>query len=388
MTRDALVVGGGLIGLASAWRAAQTGLRVTVVDDAPGSGASNVAAGMIAPVTEVAYGEEELLRLTIASARRWPSFAAELEAAAGGSVGYRPDGTLLVGYDADDVGVLHDLSRFQHELGLDVERLRSGECRGREPLLSPRVRGGLLAREDHQVDPRRVVKALLRAGADAEVEVRAGRVATIEHDGRRVTGVTLRSGEPLDAPQVVLAAGCWSVQVGGLPVEVRPPVRPVKGQLLVLRVAEGSPAVSATIRGVVRGRSVYLVPRGDGRLVVGATQEERGYDTTVTAGGIRELLDDAAAIVPGVDELELVEALAGLRPGTPDNRPLVGETAIEGLLLATGHHRHGVLLTPATADAVAALLSGGRPDPVVAVADPRRPAVAAQTSPVASRRTR
>lgn len=367
-----IVIGGGLIGLACAWRAAGRGLRVTVIDETPGGGASHVAAGMLAPVTEVRYGEEALLRLTIASARQWADFAADLEAAAGGSVNYRPHGTLLVGFDADDARALDDLGAFQAELGLDVERLGSRDCRRREPLLSPRVRGGLLAREDHQVEPRRVVAALLRALEAAGAQVRADRVAALDHDGTRVQGVTLSDGTSLAAPQVVLSAGCWSPRLEGLPERVVPPVRPVKGQVLSLRSLDGEPVLDACVRGLVRGRSIYLVPRGDGRLVVGATQEERGYDTTVTAGATRQLLDDAARVVPGVDELELIEAVAGLRPSTPDNRPLIGATPLAGLLLATGHHRNGVLLTPLTAQAIADRLAGDDPDPVTGVADPGR----------------
>lgn len=382
MSHDAIIVGGGLIGLASAWRAAQAGLRVTVVDAAPGGGASHVAAGMLAPVTEVAYGEQAALQLNIASARRWAGFAAELEAAAQAPVGYRTDGTLLVGFDADDVRVLDDLTAFQTELGLDVTRLRSRACREREPLLSPRVRGGLLAAEDHRVEPRRVVAALLQVLEAHGVEVVAARVAAIDHAGGHVTGVRLDDGRTLAAPRVVLAAGSWSSRIAGLPSEVVPPVRPVKGQVLSLRGGDGDPVLTASVRGLVQGRSVYLVPRDDGRVVVGASQEERGYDTTVTAGATRALLDDAARIVPGVDELELVEAVAGLRPGTPDNRPLLGPTSLDGLLLATGHHRSGVLLAPLTAEAVAAWLGDTRPDPVVAVADPRRAGLTDTAVPV------
>jgi glycine oxidase len=377
---DVIVVGGGLIGLACAWRAAERGLTVTVVDDAPGSGASRVAAGMLAPVTEVSYGEEALLRLTIASARQWAGFAADLEAAAGETVNYRPDGTLLVGFDADDARALDDLSAFQRELGLDVERLGSRQCRRREPLLSPRVRAGLLAREDHQVEPRLVVAALLRACEAAGVTVHAGRVAALDHDGGAVRGVSLEDGTVLAASRVVLAAGSWSGRIDGLPAAAAPPVRPVKGQVLSLRSLDGAPVLDACVRGVVQGRSIYLVPRDEGRLVVGATQEERGYDTTVTAGATRQLLDDAARVVPGVDELELTEAIVGLRPGTPDNRPLIGPTPLEGLLLATGHHRNGVLLTPLTAQAIADHLVGDEPDPVVAVADPARPGLRAPAS--------
>ncbi len=381
---DVIVIGGGLIGLACAWRAAEHGLRVTVVDDAPGQGASHVAGGMIAPVTEVSYGEEALLRLTITSARQWADFAADLEAAAGQDVNYRPDGMLLVGFDADDARALKDLSSFQHELGLDVERLGSRECRRREPLLSPRVRAGLLAREDHQVDPRRVIAALLRASEAAGVTVHPGRVARLDHDGNAVSGVVLEDGTSVAAPRVVLAAGCWSGRIEGLPSQVAPPVRPVKGQVLGLRSLDGAPMLEASVRGMVQGRPIYLVPRGDGRLVVGATQEERGFDTTVTAGATRQLLDDAARVVPGVDELELTETIAGLRPGTPDNRPLIGPTPLEGLLLATGHHRHGVLLTPVTAQAITDHLVGDDPDPVVEVADPTRPGLRAPASATGS----
>jgi glycine oxidase len=377
VTAEVLVVGGGLIGLACAWRAAAAGRSVAVFDEALGSGASHVAAGMLAPVAEVAYGEEDLLALTIASARRWPTFAAELSSAAGLDVGYRQLGTLLVGFDRDDVEALDELHRFQRELGLDADRLRSRECRQREPLLSPRVRGGVLARDDHQVEPRRVQAALRSAAAAAGVVHVPERVGGVAHDGRRITGLRLASGRQVAGTAVVLAAGCWSGEVGGLPPELRVPVRPVKGQLLVLRAPDGDHGLSMTVRGLVQARSVYLVPREDGRVVVGATQEERGHDTMVTAGGVRTLLDDAAALVPGVDELELTETLAGLRPGTPDNRPLIGPGGLDGLVLATGHHRHGVLLAPATADAVAAVLTGRRPDPVVDVAHPGRLGAAA-----------
>jgi glycine oxidase len=372
VTAEVLVVGGGLIGLACAWRAAAAGRSVAVFDEALGSGASDVAAGMLAPVAEVAYGEEDLLALTIASARRWPTFAAELEGATGLDVGYRQRGTLLVGFDRDDVEALDELHRFQRELGLDAERLRSRACRQHEPLLSPRVRGGVLARDDHQVEPRRVQTALASAAGTAGAVHVPERVEALTHDGRRVTGLRLVSGREVPGEQVVLAAGCWSGEVGGLPPQLRIPVRPVKGQLLVLRAPDGDHGLSMTVRGLVQARSVYLVPREDGRVVVGATQEERGHDTMVTAGGVRTLLDDAAALVPGVDEFELTETLAGLRPGTPDNRPLIGPGGLDGLVLATGHHRHGVLLAPATADAVEAILTGRRPDAVIDVAHPGR----------------
>lgn len=370
---ELIVVGGGLIGLAIAWRTAEAGTTVTVVDPAPGRGTSHVAGGMLAPVTEVAYGEEDLLALTMASQRRWASFAADLEAASELPTTYRPDPTLLVGADADDLAVLDDLRRFQTELGLRVERLSGRECRRHEPLLHPRVRGGLLASDDHHVDPRATVEALLAACRRADVRLVRERVAAIDADDTRVHAVRLANGDRLVGERVVLAAGPWSGQIDGLPEHVVPPVRPVKGQVVVLRGPGSHVATpTSTVRAVVHGRNVYAVPRPDGRLVLGATQEERGFDATVTAGGVRQLLDDAVQVLPVIDELEVVETLAGLRPGTPDNRPIIGATDVDGLLVATGHHRHGVLLTPVTADAIAALVTGRDPDPVVEVAQPDR----------------
>ncbi len=381
MSPDAIIVGGGLIGLASAWRAAEEGLSVTVVDPAPASGASAVAAGMLAPVGEVDYSEQDLLRLNIASSRRWPAFARELEAASGQDAGYRQCGTLLVGFDADDARVLEDMHDFRVELGLEVERLTSRQTRRREPALSPRVRVGIAAPDDHQADPRQALRALRRAADAAGVEQHHATVVRIDQDRARITGVTTDAGERLAAPTVVVAAGAASGQLEGLPAGLGARVRPVKGQLLRLHSRNGDPVLGSVVRGIVAGRRVYLVPRGDGRLVVGATQEELGHDTSVTAGAVRMLLDDATRLVPEIDELELVEARAGLRPGTPDNRPLIGASqGLEGLVWATGHHRNGVLLTPITAEAVAAVLTGASPDAVLAVADPQRPAVQPSTT--------
>jgi len=333
------VVGGGAIGLACAWRAAQRGLGVTVIDPAPGSGASHVAAGMLCPVTEVHYGEEPLLALTLDSSRRWPSFASDLEAASGVDVGYRTDGTLAVAFDDDDLRALEELLRFQQSLGLSVERLRSRECRAFEPQLSPRVRGGLFVAGDHQVDNRKVVLALLEACRRAGVVFDASAV----HDLSQV-----------QADQIVLAAGSWSA---ALDDEV--PVRPVKGQILRLHFDPDDAPLTHNVRGLAEGRSVYVVPRADGELVVGATVEEQGFDTAVTAGAVHDLLRAATDLVPGVAELELVETLAGLRPGTPDNAPVIGVSRRDPRVVhATGHYRNGILLTPVTADAVAAILAG------------------------------
>lgn len=360
MATDVVIVGGGIIGLASAWRAAQRGLRVSVVDPDPGVGASYVAAGMLAPVTEVHYGEEPMLRLTLESAARYPSFVAELEDVTVSQVGYRRCGMLAVALDAGDRAVLDDLGAFQHRLGLDVESKSGRECRRLEPLLAPSVQGGLLVTDDHQVDPRRLTAALLVAAEKSGVDiVRRTVIAVATRDGV-ATGVHLDDGSELNAATVVLAAGSRSGEIDGVPDTARPPVRPVKGQVVRLRVPPAyRPFLSRTVRGTVRGSFVYLVPREDGELVIGATQEEQGFDEQVTAGGVYQLLRDAHELVPAVTELPLVEARAGLRPGTPDNAPLVGPTGVPGLVLATGHYRQGILLTPVTADAVATLLADG-----------------------------
>ena len=365
---DAVVVGGGVIGLAIAWRAALAGMTVTVVDEAPGRGASWAAAGMLAPVTEVHYGERPLLALNLAAAARWPTFAAEVEEASGLPVGYRPGGTLAVARDADDNAALEDLYQFQLRCGLEVERLRSRECRQLEPGLAPSIRGGVLASGDHQVDNRALVEALLAACQHAGVRMVTGRVAELAVEGDRVTGVVLGDGERLAAGAVVLAAGCWSGGLGGLAAEALPPVRPVKGQLLYLRGPAGQPLCSRNVRGL----EVYVVPRGDGRVVVGATVEEQGFDTTVTAGAVHDLLRAALELLPDVAELELAETVVGLRPGSPDNAPMLGPAGPDGLVVATGHYRNGILLTPVTGDAIAELLATGRVPEMIAPFAPGR----------------
>ncbi|MFH8592174.1 glycine oxidase ThiO [Streptomyces rimosus] len=360
---DVLVIGGGIIGLVTAWRAAQRGLRTAVADPAPGGGAAQVAAGMLAAVTELHYGEQTLLGLNLTSARRYPDFAAELAEASGRDLGYRRCGTLAVALDADDRAYLRDLHALQRRSGLDSEWLSGRECRRLEPMLAPGVRGGLRVDGDHQVDPRRLAAALLAACERAGVAFHRTTVERLIVERGRATGAELADGSRIAAGQVVLAAGSRSGRLAGVPEDVLPPVRPVKGQVLRLRMPEGLPGgvpfLSRTVRAVVRGGPLYLVPREDGELVVGATTEELGWDTTVTAGGVYELLRDAHELMPGITELPLVETRAGLRPGSPDNAPLLGPTALPGLLLATGHHRNGVLLTPVTGDVLAAALTGG-----------------------------
>jgi len=351
---DVVVAGGGLIGLGVAWRAARRGLSVAVVDDAPGTGASAAAAGMLAPVTEAGYREEALLRLGLASLERWPAFAAELERDSGLPVGLRTAGTLVVGFDDDDMRELEALHDFQQQLGLSAERLLPRAVRRREPSLTPRVRGGLLVTGDHSVDGRAVHGALLAAAAAAGAELVRDRADGLLVEDGRAAGLRLAGGGTVRAGSVVVALGAHSGRLaGGPPV----PVRPVKGQ--ILRMAGAAGLLDGTVRALVRGRHVYLVPYGGNGLIVGATTEDRGFDGTVTAGAVHDLLHDAIDVVPGVSELELAETMARWRPGTPDNAPLLGPASLPGLVLATGHHRNGVLLTPVTADAIADLLVSG-----------------------------
>ncbi len=379
---DAVVIGGGLIGLAVAWRAAQRGLRVALADPEPGNGASNAAAGMLAPVTEAHYGEERLLRLNLESARRYPGFAAELEQLAGTPTGFCTSGTLAVAFDSGDRAVLADLAAFHQRLGLDSEPLTGRECRAREPMLSPDVQSGLLVPEDHQVDNRLLVAALLTAVNRAHVPLHRERVAELLVERDRATGVRLADGQTLHADHVVLAAGCRSTSIPGLPSGVLPPIRPVKGQILRLSVPSGEmPFLTRAVRGVVRGRQVYLVPREHGELVVGATVEEQGFDTQVTAGGVYELLRAAHGLVPGVGELALTEVRAGLRPGSPDNAPVLGPTDLPGLVAATGHFRNGVLLTPITADVIAEYLDTGELPRAAQGFEPQRFAAKRESSP-------
>lgn len=357
---EVLVIGGGIIGLVTAWRAAQRGLAIAVVDPDPGGGAARVAAGMLAAVTELHYGEEMLLGLNLASAARYPAFAAELEAASGQDIGFRACGTLAVALDTDDRAHLRELHELQRRSGLESQWLTGRECRRLEPMLAPGVRGGLRVDGDHQVDPRRLSAALLTACERAGVVFHRQRAERLSVVRDRATGAVLADGSELSADQVVLAAGSLSGRLAGVPEHIRPPVRPVKGQVLRLTVPPAyAPFLSRTVRAVVRGSHLYLVPRENGELVVGATSEEMGWDTTVTAGGVYELLRDAHELVPGITELPLTETRAGLRPASPDNAPLLGRTALPGLHLATGHHRNGVLLTPVTGDAMAQLLADG-----------------------------
>lgn len=364
---DALIVGAGVIGLACAWRAAQRGLRVCVLErDRVASGASGVAAGMLAPVGEASWGEEPLLRLGLASLEMWEGFAAELEAV-GGPTGYARCGALHVALDRDEAAELRRRHELHRELGLDSEWLRPSAARKVEPAVSPSITGALHAPHEAVADPDATCGTLAAAARAAGARIETGAEVA---EARLADGgceLRLADGRELRGSRVVIAAGPWS---GGewLPAEARAGVRPVKGEILTLRGDPGDPVCS----GIVSSERVYLAPRADGRLIAGATVEERGFDVTVTAGGVHELLREAYRAVPEVAELEFAGARAALRPGSPDNAPLIGPVAGGAAILATGHHRNGVLLAPATGEAVAAMLAGEEPAVDVAALSPAR----------------
>jgi glycine oxidase len=389
--RDVVVVGGGIVGLAVAWRCAAAGLAVTVLDPSPGDGATRAAAGMLAAVAEADFGERELARLNLASAARWPAFAADLAAATGRDVPLVRAGSLAVAYDADDLALLRRVLALHREWGLASAEISVADARRREPYLGPRLAGAARVDGDLAVDPRGVHAALtsaltaaLTSSAGASVVRRAA--VRLERDGAgRVVAVHDDAGARHAAGAVVLATGpaATSALLDRLP-RVRVPVRPVKGITLRLDAGPGL-ALEHVVRGTVQGRPVYVVPRGAGtgagpgsgpghrEVVVGATSEERADDRRAEAGGVFALLRDARALVPGLDEAALVDVTPRARPVTPDNVPLIGATAAPGLLAAVGHGRNGVLLAPLTADAILAGLTGGPPpDAALSAADPRR----------------
>jgi glycine oxidase len=357
------IIGAGVIGLGIAWRLALRGVPVAVFDrGASGAGASHAAAGMLAACAEAEPGEEALVTLGRASQARWPAFAAELKQASGVDVGLRSEGTLVVALTSDDQARLGHHLVFQQKLGLPLQWITAAETRRREPHLAGKLAGAVFSPEDTQVDNRKLAAALRIAAEAAGASISEHQaVKTISNDAGRVNGIVLADGRKVAADVVVLAAGAWSRSIDGLAPELRPPVRPIKGQMLALRMDPAAPLLTH----VVWAPGAYLVPRLDGRLLVGATVEEKGYDTSLTAGGILTLLEAAWRVVPAVEELPIDEMWVGHRPGSRDDAPILGTGLIDGLIYATGHHRNGILLTPITADAIAELVLEGAADPAI-----------------------
>lgn len=353
---DAAIIGGGIIGLSIGWKLLQRGLSVAVFErDSIGSGATRAATGMLAATAEVEPGEDDLLPLTLASQDLWRGFATELEAATGQSVDYRADGTMVVALSRDEVDRLRFRHDLQMRLGLKTVWLSGTLAREREPGLRPNVSGAIWCEQDHQVDARLVAKALAKAFVKAGgVLFESTKVVSLERTGGKVTGVATET-ETYSAATVVLAAGAWSPElVQGLEL----PVRPLKGQSIALRMDPRMPALSH----IVWTEQIHMAPKGDGRLIVGATVEERGFDKANTAGGLFALLEAARRVLPAMEELAIDEIWTGFRPTSLDDAPILGEVGIEGLVVATGHHRNGILLAPVTARAISALIADGRMD--------------------------
>jgi len=356
------IVGAGVVGLGIAWRLAQRGAAVTVFDrGAAGAAASHAAAGMLAACAEAEPGEEALVSLGRLSQSVWPAFADELEQAAGLSVDLRREGTLLVALTADDQARLRHQLAFQKSLGLPLEWISAAEARRREPHLASAA-GAVFSPEDHQVDNRRLAAALLLASRSAGAVIREHvPVEAVSVSHGRATGVRLADGAAVPADVVVIAAGAWSRAIAGIPAPLLPPVRPVKGQMLALRMDATRPLLTH----VVWGPNIYLVPRRDGRLILGGTVEERGFDATLTAGGMLALLEAAWRIVPAIEELPIDEMWVGHRPGSRDDAPILGPGPVDGLIYATGHHRNGILLAPVTAQEIAHLALTGEVTPAI-----------------------
>ena len=348
-----LIIGAGVIGLGIAWRLAQRA-TVTVFDRGKaGAGASHAAAGMLAACCEAEPGEETLVMLGRESQKRWPAFAEELEQASGIDVELRREGTLVLALTADDQATIAHHLEFQRRLDLPLEWLSAAATRAREPRLAGKIAGALFSPQDHQVDNRKLAQALRIAAERAGVNIHEHQpVKELAVRGGQAKGVVLEDGTSVAADIVVLAAGAWSRKIDGLPPDRRPPVRPIKGQMLALRMDPADPLLTH----VLWAPGAYLVPRRDGRLIVGATVEEKGFDTTVTAGGLLTLLEAAWRAIPAVEELPVDEIWVGHRPGSRDDAPILGPGPLDGLFYATGHHRNGILLAPVTADAMARLI--------------------------------
>jgi glycine oxidase len=365
--RSVAIIGAGVVGLGIAWRLAARGVAVSVFDrGAAGQGATHAAAGMLAACAEAEPGEEALVALGRDSQARWPAFAEELQQASGIDVELRREGTLVIALTSDDQARLFHHLEFQKKLDLPLEWISAAETRRREPHLAGKLAGAVFSPQDHQVDNRKLATALGVAARAAGASINEHMpVASISSQGRRVDGVVLADGRKHAADTVVLAAGAWSRGIASsipdLPARSLPPVRPIKGQMLALRMDPAAPLINH----VIWGPGIYLVPRRDGRLIAGATVEEKGFDTTITAGGLLTLLEAAWRAVPAIEELPIDEMWVGHRPGSRDDAPILGPGPLDGLIYATGHHRNGILLAPVTADAIARLVLDGTLDPAI-----------------------
>lgn len=365
-----IIVGGGVIGLSIAWRLARENTRdeILLLDaNRAGEGTSRVSAGMIAPIAEAGFEDPHFIKFARLSRERYRAFVSEVSRDADMPVVLGEEGSIIVAIHRDDVEAMRRVYEHRRQADLPVEWLTGTEAREMEPTLTPRVSAAMWIAYDGQVNPRALLPALVRACNRRGVEVReSARVQRIIISDETVAGVEL-DGETIPADTVVVCAGAWSGTIDGMPADVVPQVRPIRGQILRLtRTADFA------MRHVVRGPRAYLLPKDDGTVVVGATQEEAGFDATPTAGGIKTILDNAWEMVPSIYDLPIERVEVGLRPGTRDHLPLIGPTRIHGLIMATGHFRHGILFAPTTADAVCrGILTGEFGEDVAAFAPDR-----------------
>lgn len=376
--QQTVIIGGGVCGLAIGWELAESGLAVTIVERGHcGGEATHAAAGMLAAVAECEPGEEQLLQLTRWAQQLWPSYLDRLEASSGLRPDYRDEGILVVALNRDEVERLRFRHEFQTSLGLPLTWLEGHELREREPHLRQSAAAAIYSPEDHQVDNRQLAESLKQAYVNAGGRLREDcEVTSLDFSEPTHKRISLGNGEVLEAKTVVLAAGAWTRGLPGLPDAAKPPVRPLKGQSLALQMVPKSPLLAH----VLWTEQIYCVPRRDGRLIIGATVEERGFDDSITAGGIYALIEGARRALPGIEDLPLIESWSGFRPGCRDDAPVLGETPVPGLHLATGHHRNGILLAPVTGHCIAQqILTGALPEAA-------RPFTLARFKPLSARR--
>jgi glycine oxidase len=387
-TVDTVIVGAGVAGLTAAWNLHKAGQSVTVVDPEPGMGASRAAAGMIAAVSEVMYQHRTMRTLMTTSAALYPPLVEELTGLLGHDVGYRGTETLDIGAHPADRDYFADLAEVQRASGMTVEKITTRQARKLEPALSPAISGAFLVAGDHQINPRRLVPALIEAlektaaasgPAFTLVRQRAVAVTRTGEATGAVTGVRLADGSVIHAGTTLLCPGVSLDGIGNLPEATAVKLRPVHGDVLRAHLRPGQPPLlERTVRGMVNGKPVYLVPRTDGEIVIGATEREDGFDGVVLEGAY-QLLRDAQVLVPGAADLELTEILARARPGTPDDLPYIGHlNGVDGLVVSTGYSRHGILLAPLGGHLAAGTVLGtaptGQDAAILAATDPNRTA--------------
>jgi len=357
---DVLIIGGGIIGCSIAWRLAQAGSRVTVVDrSAPGEEASSAAAGMLAPLGEM-LEPQAFLDLCVASRDLYPQFVAEIEESSSQPVGFRRDGTLLVALAEEPERELAQIYRTRSAQGFALQPLGAAELHARESWLAPGIRSGLFVPGDHWVDNERLMRALVAACRRAGVQFAAGNaVRAFQESGGHIESVTTADGTRHAAGTFVLSAGCWSGELAR-ELGLHLPIAPCHGQMMEFETPRDLPFV-------VRAGIHYLVPRGERRLLVGTTAEYNGWEKAVTAQGLLSILEGGTELTSLLGGSRFLRAWAGLRPDTADHLPALGYGELDNLVFATGHFRNGILLAPVTAEIVAGLiLQGTAPHSIVA----------------------